>query len=177
VKADREKLLDEIVAIELRMFMAVLTPGPSACQENPEALKLMRRGSFSVLSTETLESYLGDLQEAMEDGRNLMELKYARIDNLVPPLSASPLIGKIVEIEAAWMEELAGRYPLSFKGRAEYSAGIYLRSELETYSDRTLELYFSDVSTAAGAGRNLTEERYTYIFKQIGYDSIADMER
>ena len=62
---DRGRILDEIVAIELRMFMAVLTPGPSACQENPEALKLMRRGSFSVLSTETMESYLGDLQEAL----------------------------------------------------------------------------------------------------------------
>jgi hypothetical protein len=176
-EADRDRLLKEIVDIELRMFMAVLTPGPSACQENPEALKLMRRGSFSVLSTETLESYLSDLQEALEDGRNLMELKYARIDNLVPPLSTNPLIGKIVDIEGAWMKDLAGRYPLSFKGRAEYSAGIYLRSELETYSDKTLELYFRDVSTASEAGRNLTEERYTYIFKQIGYDSIADMER
>jgi len=177
VEADREKLIDEIVAIELRMFMAVLTPAPSACQENPEAVKLMRRGSFTVLSTETLESYLGDLQEALEDGRNLMELKYARIDNLVPPLSTNPLIGKIVEIEGAWMKDLAGRYPLSFKGRTEYSAEIYLRSELETFSDRTLDLYFRDTSTAAEAGRNLTEERYAYIFKQIGYDSIEDMEK
>ena len=115
--------------------------------------------------------------EALEEGTNLMEMKYARIDDLVPPLSTSPFIDKIVDIEGGWMKDLAGKYPLAFKGRAEYSAGIYLRSELETYSDRTLELYFGDVSRAAAEGRNLTEERYTFIFKQIGFDSIEAMER
>jgi hypothetical protein len=176
-EADRDRLLDEIVDIELRMFLGVLSAGPSACQENPDALRLMRRGSFCVLSTETLESYLSDLQEALDENTNLMEMKYARIDNLVPSLKENPLIDRIVDIEGAWMKDLAERYPLAFKGRAEYSAGIYLRSELETYSDRTLELYHGDVSKAAAEGRNLIEERYAYIFKQIGYDSIADMEK
>ena len=175
-EADRDGLLNEIVDIELRMFLSVLTASPSACQEHPDAQKLMRTGSFCVLSTETLESYLADLQEALDEGTNLMELKYARIDNLVPPLRDNPLIDRIVEIEGAWMKDLAERYPLAFKGRVDYSAGIYLRSELETYSDKTLELYFEDVSKAAAEDRNLTGERYTYIFKQIGYDSITDME-
>jgi hypothetical protein len=176
-ESDHEKLLNEIIDIELRMFLAVLSASPSACQEQPDALRLMRRGSFCVLSAETLESYLSDLQEALEEGTNLMEMKYARIDDLVPPLSTSPFIDEIVDIESGWMKDLAGKYPLAFKGRAEYSAGIYLRSELETYSDRTLELYFGDVSRAAAEGRNLTEERYTFIFKQIGFDSIDAMER
>ncbi len=175
--SEHEQLLNEIIAIELRMFLAVLSASPSACQERPDALNLMRRGSFCVLSTETLKSYLSDLQEALEEGSNLMEMKYARMDNLIPPLSTSPLIDKIVEIEGGWMKDLAGKFPLAFKGRAEYSADVYLRSELETYSDRTLELYFGDVSRAAEEGRNLTEERYTFIFKQIGFDSIGAMER
>ena len=173
---DREELLRKIVDLELRMFLAVQTSIPSACQEMPDTFKLMRRASFLVLSDETLRSYLADLEEAMDEGQNLMELKYARMDDLIPRLSDSPTIDKIVEIEGRWIEELAERYPLTFKGRSDYAAGVYLRSELETYSGRTLDSYFTDVTEAAGAGRNLIEERYTYIFAESGYDSIDDVE-
>jgi hypothetical protein len=175
-RKEREELLKEIVDIELRMFLSVQTDIPSECQEQPETFKLMRKGSFQVLSTDTLESYLNDVQEALEEGRNLVELKYARIDNLLSCLNTNPIIDKIVEIESRWMKELAERYPLTFKGRAEYAAEIYLRSELETYSNNTLELYFKDTSEAAEAGRNLTEERYTFVFQQTGYESIEDVE-
>jgi len=129
------------------------------------------------MSRATLESYLKDLQEALEENRNAMELKYARIDDLIPCLNNNPIIDKIVEVEGRWLKELAERYPLTFKGRAEYAAGVYLRSELETYSNETLESYFKDVSKAMEEGRNLTEERYTFIFQQTGYDSIDDVER
>jgi len=175
-RMNREDLLREIVDIELRMFLAVEPSIPSACQEQPETFKLMRRASFNVLSDETLESYLQDLNEAMEDDRNLMSLKYARIDNLVPCLNSNPLIDKIVEVEAQWLEELAKRYPLVFKGQFDYAAGSYLRSELETYSDRTLDLYFKDISRALDKGENLTGKRYTFIFKNAGYNSIDDVE-
>jgi len=173
---DREELLREIADIELRMFLAVEPSIPSACQEQPETFKLMRKASFYVLSDETLESYLKDIQEALEENRNLMELKYARIDDLIPCLNNNPIIDKIVEAEGRWLTELAERYPLTFKGRADYAAGVYLRSELETYSNETLELYFKDVSKAMEEGRNLTEERYIFIFQQTGYDSIDDVE-
>ncbi len=173
----REELLREITDIELRMFLAIEPTVPSACQEQPETFKLMRKAGFYVLSNETLESYLEDLQEALEENRNAMELKYARIDDLIPCLNNNPIIDKIVEVEGRWLKELAERYPLTFKGRAEYAAGVYLRSELETYSDETLESYFKDVSKAMEEGRNLTEERYAFIFQQTGYDSIDDVER
>ena len=173
---NREELLREITDIELRMFLAVEPSIPSACQEQPETFKLMRKASFYVLSNETLESYLKDIQEALDENRNLMELKYARIDNLIPCLNTNPIIDKIVEAEARWLKELAERYPLTFKGRADYAAGVYLRSELETYSNETLESYFKDVSKAMEEERNLTEERYTFIFRQTGYDSIDDVE-
>jgi hypothetical protein len=172
-----EELLHDIVSIELRMFLTVQTSGPTTCQEQPETFKLMRRAGFHVLSPETLESYINDLQEAMEENRNLIELKYARIDSLIPPLSDNPLIEKIVEVEGRWLKELEKRYPLTFRGRADFATGVYLRSELETYSDRTLELYYKDVCKALAEGRNLTAERYTYLFKQIGYNSIDDMEK
>jgi len=172
-----EELLKEIISIELRMFMTVQTSGPTTCQEQPEAFKLTRKAGFYVLSNRTLESYLNDLQEATEENRNLIELKYARIDNLIPPLNNNPLIDKIVDSEGSWLKELEKKYPSTFRDRADFASGVYLRSELETYSDQTLELYFKDVSNALGEGRNLTAERYTFLFKQIGYNSIDDMER
>ena len=172
-----EELLHDIVAIELRMFLTVQTSGPTTCQEQPGAFKLTRKAGFHVLSPETLESYINDLQEAMEENRNLIELKYARIDSLIPPLSDNPLIEKIVEVEERWLKELEKRYPLTFRGRADFATGVYLRSELETYSDRTLELYYKDVCKALAESKNLTAERYTYLFKQIGYNSIDDVER
>ena len=171
-----EELLRDIVAIELRMFLTVQTAGPTTCQEQPETFKLMRRAGFSVLSAETLESYLKDLQEALDEDRNLITLKYARMDELIPILNDNPAIGKIVEIEQRWFKELDQKYPLTFRSRAEFAAGTYLRSELETYSDRTLELYLSDLTRANDEGRNLTAERYTYLFKQLGYDSIDAVE-
>src|SRR5512136_486473 len=109
-----EELLRDVVAIELRMFLTVQTAGPTTCQEQPETFKLMRRAGFHVLSTETLESYLQDLGEALEDDRNLVTLKYARIDELIPCLNDSLIIGKIVEIEERWFKELEKKYPLTF---------------------------------------------------------------
>ena len=177
VNKSREELLHDIVAIELRMFLTVQTSGPTTCQEQPETFKLMRRAGFHVLSAETLQSYLQDLEEALDEDRNLVTLKYARIDELIPCLNDNPIIGKIVGIEERWFKELEKKYPATFRNRADFAAGIYLRSELETYSDRTLELYLKDLTKALDEGINLTAERYTYLFKQLGYNSIDDMEQ
>jgi len=48
--------------------------------------------------------------------------------------------------------------------------------ETPTYSDKTLKLYFDDVSKAEKEGRNLAEERYTLLFQQMGFSSIAEIE-
>ena len=172
-----DELVREIISIELRMFLTVQTSGPTTCQEQPETFKLMRRAGFHVLSIETLESYLQDLEEALDEDRNLVTLKYARIDELIPCLNDNPIIGKIVEIEERWFKELEKKYPATFRNRADFAAGTYLRSELETYSNRTLELYLKDLTKALYEGINLTTERYTYLFKQLGYNSIDDMEQ
>jgi len=52
---------------------------------------------------------------------------------------------------------------------------LYLE-ETPTYSDKTLKLYFDDVSKAEKEGRNLAEERYTLLFQQMGFSSIAEIE-
>jgi hypothetical protein len=172
----REELLNKIIEIEFRMFEQVRTSEPSLCKDRPETFRAMRGMGHSVLSTKTLQSYLEDLQKAKAEGRNLLTEKYARMDNRIPPLKTNRLIDEIVKIESQWMRELSQKYPQSFKGG---SGGfeLYLSSELETYSDETLKLYFGDVSRAEKEGRNLAKEGYTKLFQQIGYSSIDDMER
>lgn len=44
-------------------------------------------------------------------------------------------------------------------------------------SAQTLDLYLRDISVADKEGRNLTEESYTMLFKELGYNSIAEVEK
>lgn len=158
------------------MFQRVKTAEPSLCKERPEGFKTMREMTHSVLSVQTLKSYLEDLQKAKAEGRNLLKEKYARMDNIISPLKSNPLIEEIVKIEAHWMRELSEKYPMSFKAGSDVFE-TYLSCELETYSDKTLELYFRDISKTEKERRNLAEERYTLLFQKIGYRSIAEVER
>ena len=171
----KSDLINQISGIELDMFEQVRTAMPALCQERPETFKVMRGMTHSVLSTETLSSYLEDLQKARADGKNLLTEKYARIDNQIPPLKANPVIDDIVKRESRWMKKLSQKYPHIFKGEAA-SFEPYLSSELETYSDKTLELYFRDVCQAEKEERSLAQERFTKLFQQIGYTSIAEVE-
>lgn len=166
------ELIGRIIELELDMFEQVRTAEPSVCQDKPETFKSMRSMSHSALSKETLQSYLEDLQQANIDNKNLLTLKYARMDGKIPPLKKSPAIDEIVRIEEKWMMELSLRYPRVIKGNPGFS--IYLSSELETYSDKTLELYLGDVTRAVDVGRNLSEERYNWLFERIGFGSIKE---
>jgi len=167
--------LKSIIEIELDMFERVRSAEPSLCKDKPETFKTMRKLTHSVLSTETLESYLGDLHKAKAVSRNLLTEKYARMDNKIPPLKTNPTIDNVVKIEERWMKELSEKHPHTFKVGTSFK--VYLSSELETYSDKTLALYLKDVSKAEEEGRNLAGERYTMLFKQMGYGSIAEVER
>ncbi|NQT73691.1 MAG: DUF4125 family protein [Chloroflexi bacterium] len=166
------ELINRIVELELDMFERVRTAEPSACQEKAETFKSMRSMTHSTLSKETLESYLEDLQQANIENKNLLTLKYARMDGKIPPLKKNPVIDDIVRIEERWMMELSLRYPRIVKGNPGF--GVYLSSELETYSDKTLDLYLGDVTRAENEGRNLSEERYNWLFEKIGYGSITE---
>jgi hypothetical protein len=150
VLADKEELIGRIVTIELAMFSRVKAVEPAACQQMPETFRTMRRMSHSALSTDTLASYLQDLQSAVTQGRNLVTEKYARMDNLIPPINRNPLIKSIVALESFWLRDLHERFPLAVRcdGRFE----VYALGELETYSDQTLALYFRDVESAVEAG-------------------------
>ena len=169
--------IDAIIELELAMFLATQNIGGQAnCQKNPNAFKLMRKMAHSVRTAKTLTSYLHDLQVAVEVGRNFMIEKYARMDNLIPPVSINSLIPQIVAIESKWRQELAAKFPLSFSSTESTFFEKYLGSELETLSDATLESYYNEVAEAAEQGVSLMEKQHAFLCEQLGYASLEARE-
>jgi hypothetical protein len=173
----RDGLLDQVVVLELNMFQAVREKRPSLCRDQPEAFRVMRRMTHSVLSNETLTSYLADLERAADAGENLMTAKYARMNGLVPCLNDDPVIDDIVRIEREWQKELTVNYPELFTAQSAAEFERYLRSELDALSPRTLGLIFDDMVQGKEEHRNLAEERYDFLARMLGYHSIRKMER
>jgi len=189
-ESDREELTREILDREQEMFVTVPSRYPAPCQANLPAFRLHRAAQFSVWSIEALRSYRDDLKRAQEQGRNLMTLKYARMENLIPSLHGDPVvqerIHRIVAVEVTWQQELAARFPgLLGRGRPLEDEGAgggatsfstYLRGELETFSQETLAWLHRDVTLAQAEGRNLTEGIYRRLVRDMGYASIQDAE-
>ena len=181
---NKRELIQEVIDLELDMFLNVRAREPASCQEDPEAFKFHRGVLFSVWSKAALESYRDDLVRTNAEGLNLMTLKYARMENSIPPLSENPLIDRIVEIEIAWAKELAAKYPkLHSRGRPIDEDGpggtsikTYLRGELETYSDNTLTLYHQNQNQALERKENLAEEVLLATVVGAGYGSLQEAE-
>lgn len=178
MRRDKEgnELVEKIVEVELGMFKSVNSTVYSPCQDRLKTFKVMRQMHHSVMPVDVLESQLNDLQKAVEDGRNFMTEKYARMENRIPPLKQSEEINQIVEVEIGWQEEVTGKYPNLFPEKNSVGFRNYLSCELETLSDRTLELLHAATMKAFDQGRNLVEERYDNLFKSLGYDSIEARE-
>lgn len=188
---ERNELIQEILEKELQMFLSVRAREPVSCQQDPEGFRVHRAAQFSVWSDETLASYREDLKEAVEQDRNLMTLKYARMENLIPKLHddilVDNLIDQIVVIQAAWQKEMMARYPYLMKrGRPlteeeetirATSFVTYLRGELETYSADTLAHLYRDVTESQANDQNMTEAIYEHLVKSHGYASIEDAEK
>lgn len=172
----KEQVIEQIVEKEYKMFESLRARDSDRCKDNPKTFKLVRRVYFSVFSDETLRSYLKDLEDAEKSNRNLLEEKYARMDDLIPQIKENPLIEEIVTIRMGWMKELSSKYPNIFQGDEEGFVR-YLRSELETYSDRTLELVYRDLQKALRDGKNILKEQYELLFREIGYSSLEEVER
>lgn len=171
----REALIESIVEREWEMMRSVVSDGRSLCQERPGTFRAMREMSHSVLSRDTLASVLGDLVNAVAEGRNLVTEKYARMEGRIPPVSECPLIPRIVTIESAWMKELCDAWPRTFHARAGAFA-LYESCELETWSDTTRTLLYRDVLAAREAGRNLVRERYESLFARLGQGTLPEVE-
>lgn len=168
-------LIDRIIECEWTMFRRVRASRPTACQEDEKTFRLMRWVSHSVLPEDVLQSLLDDLEAAGNRGRNLMTEKYARMENLIPLLQDNPLIPRIVAVEAEWMQQLTEQFPLTFPGSG-LAFKRYIACELETWSAGTIEKLHRFVMDALENNRNLVYERYTNLFRRLGYSSIEERE-
>lgn len=180
----KHALLEKILDLEWDMFVRVRSDRNAPCQTAPDNFRQIRGSLFEMWPDAMLASYLDDLTQARACGRNLLTEKYARMDQLIEPLSANPVIDKILEIENKWQVELQELYPALYRRccRKMDSTGngsnfsVYLRCELETYGDPTLALYYQNVKNAEDEKRNLAQEALDSLVRKSNYRDLAHAE-
>jgi len=182
----RKVIIDQVLELELAMFLAVPTGHKYCCQEDPDGFRIHRRAQFSGWSAETLKSYCADLLWARGSGRNLVAIKYARMDSLVPCENFSPIINAIVDLAVADQRQFIADYPRLMRrgrplGKAEDAQGLtsfetYLRCELETFSEKTLQLLHEDILALRKIGSSLSEATYRSLARQLGFKSLESLE-
>ena len=182
---EHQDIIEQILDIELYMFQRVRSAGPAPCQSVPDNFRKIRGSIYEMWTKEMLQSYLNDLKVAQKKGRNLVTEKYARMDNLIPPLNTNPLIDKIVGIEAKWQEEIEVKYPAIYNRMCRSTNpaqdgsnfSVYLKGELETYSDNTLELYYENAKKTLEKGENPALRALERLIKKGGYNDLDHAEK
>ena len=181
---NKQKTIENILEIEWHMFQRVKSATPAPCQLLPEVFQRIRGSVYETWPDEALESCLIDFEKAQRDGRNLLTEKYAQMDNLIAPMQRNPLIDAIVAIETRWQEDIRRNYPALYnrvcRGVNPFNDGrnfsVYLRSELQTYSDRTIDFYYQGVNKALENNDNLALKSLEALVKKGGYRSIDHAE-
>jgi hypothetical protein len=187
------KIIDKILEVEWEMFIAVndkadpLAQKHPSCRDYPDEFKIHRSSKLLAWSENTLSSYLNDISNARDTGTNLMTYKYARMDNLIPSQNQSPFIDKLAKVHVDWQKKFIADYPRIMSGGRALTGGkpgidwasfeTYLRSELETYSEKTLESLYTDTEKLKEQGKSMSEEIYTYLVRAKGYKSLEDAEK
>lgn len=195
----REEVIKEVLDLEWEMFTNVNSVnGRASCQDDFKTFMIMRRAQAYIWSVDTLTTYLNDLSVAKRDKINLMAVKYARmmeatfpeeyeiLKEQLPDVSdrSRKLTQEIVKYHLEWSLEAFGKYPRFFSlGRpvsqnTDRSNSIenYLKSELLTYSEETLELCLKDTIAAAENGVNLSLEILKNTARSYGFDSLDAIE-
>jgi len=183
---EKNVIIEQILELELDMFLTVPTDHRYTCQEDPESFRVHRRAQFAAWSTPTLESYYMDLLRSKKEKRNLVAVKYARMDDLLPCENFSPLIATIVDLALEGQKRFVDDYPCLMRGgrpvcKEDNAPGLtsfetYLLGELETYSETTLELLYGDMLKLQKSGTNLSEVTYGNLARQWGFESLKVLE-
>lgn len=184
MEGDKERFLQEILAREWDMFQKVKSAVPASCQTSPDTFRKIRGSIFQLWPTELMAAYVVELCKAQWEGRNLLTEKYARMDNLIPPLNDNPMIDRIVAIEEEWQQEIQQNYPGLYARscRSTDPTGdgrnfsIYLRCELETYGDLALAIYYDWVDTAQQADLNYSLTMLKELILSSGFKSLDEAE-
>lgn len=194
-------IIKNIIKIEWEMFDKVKNKGGRAyCQDDYETFSIMRKSQYMTWNDELLESYLDDLINAENSGRNLISEKYAQmmkytapeeyaeISGTIPEITAQQqnIINQIAEIQTQWFEEFASKYPkLAGNARSIHSVSdtpdntsyeTYLKGELSVYSPRTLKLYGRFIVELCNGGKNLAEMTMLNTVILYGYKNLDDAE-
>ena len=191
-----------IAKAEFEAFDKVQNEGGRAnCQNNWPTFKVMRMSQYMTWSEDMLLQYLYEFKTNYENGRNMIEekyarmmestapLEYARFADRLPPVSEEKkmIIEQIITLQVNWMEEFAVDYP-KLAGNAriihttddlpyDTSYETYLRGELMTYSDRMLELYGRYIVEHARDGKNVAREIMENTIHFYGYKDLEEANK
>lgn len=195
-------LVNELVSLEWEAFDKVENEGGRAdCQDDWNTFSIMRKSQYYTWTEEMLKSYIKDFHRANDRGWNLITEKYGRMMESTAPLRyreikdsfpeipevKKEIIEEIVKIQVEWMEEFAGEYPKT-AGNARSIHSIedtsyntsyetYLRGELSTYSDETLDLYGRFIAQLCKEDKNLAKMTMTNTAFFYGYGSLDELEK
>ena len=197
----KQNIIQQIITREWEFFQNVHnTGGRASCQDNYEEFNIMRSSQWEIFSLPTLRSYLDDLVLAKYRDRNPVMEKYAymmkysapkeyeEIESFLPVISEwkREITEKIIKIYLKWEAETIVKYPaITGKGRKLYSESdtpeytsieTYLRGELFSYSEKTLQLYYDYVKDCKNENKNLAEINLENIVRKKGYNSLEDAE-
>ena len=195
-----KKLIDKIIALEWEMFVSVNEGADKAsCQEDYDTFRGMREAQFSVWTQDAVTAYLGDLEQAVSEGRNLVEAKYIHMMKTTEPSKYDALVQR-VKMPSAEEETLAREvsdllleqtrvlfedYPyVSGQGRPLYSAfdyaavsvETYQLGELLTYSRNTLSALKKHISALENDGVSLARLILESSVGYYGYKSLDAAE-
>lgn len=201
---DREflDLAGKVVRHEWDQFQKVDNEGGRAlCQGDWPTFHQMRLSQFLTWTAPLLLSYSRDLDQADREGRNLLTEKYARMMEstdrdyylahlraFLPVLSQRRLDQQegIIRTQVEWARAFTQDHPrLGSRMRRLTSAEdrpdstsfeTYLRGELGTYSQRTLDLYQAFVSHAKEEGINLTQQTVGWTVRMAGFSNLTEAE-
>ena len=194
---EKEKLIDKILEKEWNYFSNLNNIGGRAdCQDNREDFIIMRKAQWLTFNEETLLSYLEDLNSKnnplFQKYGQMMKYnspkEYEKIKNLLeqPSSQKLDLVEKIMEIYMKWEEEFFKAYPIfSSMGRPLYSKQdddedtsieTYLRGELLSYSEKTLELYLKYIIKMKEKNINLAVKNMDNLASMQGFENSQDVE-
>lgn len=194
-------LVDELVSLEWEAFDKVENEGGRAqCQDDWNTFSIMRKSQYLAWTEEMLKSYIHDFNSAGEKGWNLITEKYGRMmESTAParyeqlkdsfphiPEMKKAIIEEIVKIQVGWMEEFARSYPKAANNARsihtaedtpfDTSYETYLRGELSTYSDATLDLYGRFIAGLCKEEKNLAKIIMANTAVLYGYESLDALE-
>ncbi len=197
---ENKSLIEEIVRQEWPMFREVNGEERADCQENYPMFVAMREAQFSAWDEASLRSYLGDLEDAREEGRNLLRDKYIHMMEStepehyvyfreeLPPVSERKraLVAAIWALLLPQTRAFREKYPnvarhgrplLSSQERFGYaSVETYEKGELMTYSEETLEKLKRCIEEKEARGVSFAAEIQTRGMLNQGFHSMEEAE-